>query len=124
MVKMMKFEESIEPEKGVELSIKDKVITVKGPKGTVIQDFSHAKRINIDYDRSTKKILIYIDFPSAKEAAIAKTIINLIKNMQLGVLYQYTYKMKMVHAHFPITVVPPAKGSNEILIKSFIHIYY
>lgn len=117
---MMRFEESIEPEKGVELSVKGKVITAKGPKGSVSQNFAHAKRINIEYDKSTKKILIYIDFPTVKEAALARTIINVVKNMQLGVLYQYTYKMKIVHAHFPITVVPPQKGSNEILIKSFI----
>jgi large subunit ribosomal protein L6 len=120
MVKMMKFEESIEAEKGVEFSVKDKVVTVKGPKGTVSQDFSHAKRLHIEYDKATKKINIFIDFPTNKEAALARTIINLIKNMQLGVLHQYTYKMKLIHAHFPITVEPPKKGSTEILIKSFI----
>lgn len=116
----MIFEDSIEPEQGVEFSVKDKVVTVKGPKGTVTNNFAHAKNLTIEVDKKTKKLVVHTEFPTNKELAIAKTIINLIKNMQKGVLHQYTYKMKLVHAHFPITVVPPQKGSDEILIKAFI----
>lgn len=119
MVKTVLFEKEIEIPKEVTFSIdNDKKITVKGKNGIITKEFGHAKFVDI----KVVKNIIYLkaSFPRKRETAIVTTLANLISNMFLGVQKGYTYKMKIVYSHFPITVVPPKKGEKEILIKNFI----
>ena len=43
-------------------------------------------------------------WPRKKEASLVGTIESHIKNMITGVTKGYTYKLKIVFSHFPITV--------------------
>ncbi len=119
MVKAIEMNAEIDIPSDVTLTLtEDKKISVKGKKGTITKDFNHAKAISITHLKD--KIFLHADFPRKKEAAILTTLKNLIQNMFLGVQEGYTYKMKIVYSHFPITVEPPKKGSDLILIKNFI----
>ncbi len=86
---------------GVEINLAGKKITVKGEKGTLARDFS-AVPISIDADG--KDIRIWAKWPRKKEAALVGTIYSHVQNMISGVQKGFTYKLKIVFSHFPITV--------------------
>jgi large subunit ribosomal protein L6 len=98
---------------GVEISVTEKKITVKGEKGTLNRDFSFVP-INIDGDG--KSVKIWAKWPRKKEAALVGTIYSHINNMITGVTKGFTYKLKIVFSHFPISVKVQDKS---ILIENF-----
>jgi large subunit ribosomal protein L6 len=97
----------------VEVAIEGKMVTVKGVKGTLTRGFSYAP-ISIELDG--KSIRIWAEWPSKKEAATVGTIYSHIQNMIVGVSKGFTYKLKIVFSHFPISV--KVKG-NTVLIENF-----
>jgi large subunit ribosomal protein L6 len=98
---------------GVEVSVSDRAITVKGPKGTLTRDFSNAPvTIKLNGD----EITIETSWPRKKEASLVGTIYSHIKNMMNGTLKGFTYKVKVIFAHFPVTV--SVKGES-VLIENF-----
>lgn len=117
MPKLVKIEEEIEVPKGVTFTLKDRIATAKGKQGTITKDFNHVKDVFMEF--ANGKIRIWADFPRQKTVALVKTLKFILTNMFNGVLIGFTYRMKIVFQHFPITVEPPAKGSNVILIKNF-----
>ncbi len=63
-----------------------------------------------------KNIRIWAKWPRKKEAALVGTITSHIQNMITGVTKGYTYKLKIVFSHFPISVKLQGKS---ILIENF-----
>ncbi len=118
MVKLVQIEEMYEIPKDVTFTLKGKEVTVKGKKGSITKDFSHARKIDIS--TKGKKVFFNAEFPRTKTVALVYTLKNLLNNMVDGVQQGYVYRMKIVYSHFPITVVPPKKGKTEVLIKNFI----
>lgn len=87
---------------GVEVNVNDKkVVVVKGAKGTLTRDFSF---VPIAIEGDGKTIRIWAKWPRKKEAALIGTIYSHIQNMICGVTKGFTYKLKIVFSHFPITV--------------------
>jgi len=118
-MKYVSIDEELEVPKDVSLEITpDMKVIVKGKKGEITKDFAHAKFIDISHDGS--KVSFHVDFPRKKQVALVGPLKNLILNMIQGVQNGYTYKMKIVYSHFPITVEVPKRGSTEVLIKNFI----
>jgi large subunit ribosomal protein L6 len=97
----------------VEATIEGRKVTVKGVKGTLTRDFSHAA-ISIELDEKT--IRVWAEWPRKKEAALVGTIYSHIQNMIIGVRKGFTYKLKIVFSHFPISVKVKDK---TILIENF-----
>jgi large subunit ribosomal protein L6 len=97
----------------VDISVEGRRVTVKGQKGTLTRDFSHAP-ISIELEEKT--IRIWAEWPRKKEAALVGTIYSHIQNMITGVRKGFTYKLKIVFAHFPISVKVKDK---TILIENF-----
>ena len=93
--------EKIEIPKGVTVTAKSRVITVKGPKGTVTKNFRHIKA---EIDIKENEILIHTYMTTYKQSAILYTIASHIKNMIKGVTVGFRYKMHTVKKHFPIEV--------------------
>ena len=92
---------SIEIPEGVEAKIEDKVITVKGENGELTRDFSHAP---ISIHLEGKAIRVHANWPRKREAALVGTVCSHIRNMITGVTKGFTYKLKIVFSHFPISV--------------------
>jgi large subunit ribosomal protein L6 len=106
----------IPADKKVSAKVTGKVVEIKGPKGSLTRDFAHAKNISITMP-SADKIVLESRFPKKQELATIGTLEGHIKNLILGVTEGYKFKMKIVYAHFPITV----KVNNNILeIQNFI----
>jgi large subunit ribosomal protein L6 len=58
-------------------------------------------------------------WPRKKEVAFVGTAAARIRNMIRGVVNGYTYKMKVVYAHFPITIKVDEKD-RRVIIENFI----
>ncbi|UCE43890.1 MAG: 50S ribosomal protein L6 [Candidatus Bathyarchaeota archaeon] len=93
--------ESVEIPEEIEADVDGRVITVKGEKGILTRDFSHAPvSILLDGDR----VKIQTSWPRKREAALVGTVRSHIQNMITGVAKGFTYKLKIVFSHFPISV--------------------
>eukprot|EP00118_Oscarella_pearsei_P024569 m.306329 g.306329 ORF g.306329 m.306329 type:complete len:188 (+) comp41156_c0_seq1:476-1039(+) len=100
----------------VELRVKSRVITVKGPRGTLRRSFKHLK---IEVTRLSKSSLrVDIWFASRKELACLRTICSHITNMIVGVTKGYLVKMRSVYAHFPINI--NVVQNKEVEIRNFL----
>jgi len=115
MVKAVKVARVVEIPEDVSVSIEGMRVSVKGPKGTVERDFSHAVGVNLSMDG--KKVIVESYFANRRKKALVGTIASHIENMIEGVRKGYTYKLKIIFSHFPISV--EVKG-DKVLIKNFL----
>jgi large subunit ribosomal protein L6 len=104
---------TIQVPEGVAISLEGKKVTVKGAKGTIHRDFSFIP-ISINADGNT--VRVWAEWPRKKEAALIGTIHSHIQNMISGVQKGFTYKIKIVFSHFPISVKIQGK---MVLIENF-----
>jgi len=94
---------------GVKVSVKKRVVRVVGARGTLLKNFSHTK-IDLMMQKNGKEIRAEMWFGKRKELACIRTVITHIKNMITGVTKGYLYKMRMVYAHFPISINVEKEG--------------
>jgi large subunit ribosomal protein L6 len=97
----------------VTVNVANKTVNVKGAKGSLLRDFSYA---TVAIENEGKNVRIWAKWPRKKEAALIGTICSHINNMMVGVTKGYTYKMKIVFSHFPITVKLQDKN---VVIENF-----
>lgn len=94
---------------GVVINIDARKVTVRGSKATLTRDFSYS---GVAIETDGKAVMILAKWPRKKEASLVGTIESHIKNMITGATKGFTYKLKIVYSHFPITV----KLENKALI--------
>jgi len=104
---------TIQAPDGVAISLEGKKVTVKGAKGTIVRDFSF---IPISINADGNNVRVWAEWPRKKEAALIGTIHSHIQNMISGVQKGFTYKIKIVFSHFPISVRVQGK---TVLIENF-----
>jgi large subunit ribosomal protein L6 len=97
----------------VEIAVEGRKVTVKTAKETLTRDFSYAP---ISIELNDKTLRVWAEWPRKKETAIVGTIYSHIQNMITGVTKGFTYKLKIVFSHFPISVKIKDKA---ILIENF-----
>jgi large subunit ribosomal protein L6 len=97
----------------VDVSLAGKKVTVKGDKGTLTRDFSY---VPISIDANGKTVRVWAEWPRKKEAALVGTIYSHIQNMINGASKGFSYKLKIVFSHFPISVKVQGK---TVLIENF-----
>ena len=112
-MRLPEISKTIQVPEDVDVSLEGKKINVKGAKGTLTRDFSFAP---ISIEGEGKNIRIWAKWPRKKEAALVGTIHSHINNMITGVTKGYSYKLKIVFSHFPISVKLQDK---TILIENF-----
>ncbi|KAJ3488360.1 hypothetical protein NLI96_g2883 [Meripilus lineatus] len=115
---VLKTEELTIPE-GVEVTVKSRLITVKGPRGTLTKNVRH-----IDMDirlikGKTNKVSLAVWQGGRKHVACLRTIKSLIENMVTGVTKGFQYKMRAVYAHFPINCIIQNNGA-ALEIRNFL----
>ena len=69
----------------VEVSIKSRVVTVKGPRGTLTKSFQHMDLEIVKVGKN--KLRVDVWFAKRKQLACVKTICSHIENLFKGVLY-------------------------------------
>ncbi len=106
-------ERSLQIPEGVKLELGGRAVTVTGPKGTLSKDLSH---LPITMELSGGRLRIYEEWPRKREIAMVGTAAAHVRNMITGVTKGYAYGLKVVYAHFPITV-KVQKG--RLMIENF-----
>ncbi|MCS4538022.1 MAG: 50S ribosomal protein L6 [Thaumarchaeota archaeon] len=103
----------IEIPNGVTASMKQGVFEIKGPLGTAKKDFNLVRATIIV---EGKKVKVKPFGRKKEDKAVLGTASSIIASLIHGVMKGFTYKVKVVFAHFPITV--KVKG-NEIHVENF-----
>nr|MDO8114416.1 50S ribosomal protein L6 [Candidatus Sigynarchaeota archaeon] len=110
-------EVKIPADQKVSCKLDGKKVEVKGPKGMVARDFSHARNVELNMP-SKDKITVEAKFPRKADMAMVGTVEGHIKNMIIGVTQGFKYKMVIAYAHFPVTCSVD-KNKNIFEIKNF-----
>ena len=115
MAKDVHVEKRVEIPEDVDVSIENMRVTVKGPKGEVSRDFSHARGIIIR--REGDEVVVEAYFANSRKRALVGSIASHIKNMIIGVTKGFRYKLKIIYSHFPVKV---EIVENRVLISNFL----
>lgn len=107
-------ENSIEIPENIQLALEGRKITVQGPKGKIVKDFTHTK---LNMVKEGNALRLSIENPRRTEAALVGTISAHVKNMIKGVSQGWVYKMKIVFVHFPTAVKVVGK---QVYIENFV----
>jgi large subunit ribosomal protein L6 len=112
-MRLPEISKTVQVPENVSVSLEGKKVSVKGAKGSLTRDFSY---VPIAIEGEGKNVRIWAKWPRKKEAAMVGTIYSHIQNMITGVTKGYSYKLKIVFSHFPISVKLQGKS---ILIENF-----
>lgn len=110
-----KVERTIEIPQDVKAQLDGGLVNITGPKGSLQENLSHLPvKISIQRNRFS----VMATWPKKREYSMVGTAAACIKNMIKGVTEGFQYKLKMVHAHFPMTV-KVKEDTRTILIENF-----
>ena len=112
-MRLPEISKTIQVPDNVDATLQGKKVSVKGAKGSLTRDFSFAP---IAIEAEGKNIRIWAKWPRKKEAALVGTIYSHIQNMITGVTKGYSYKLKIVFSHFPISI---KLQGRSVLIENF-----
>ncbi|KAF8974457.1 ribosomal protein L6, alpha-beta domain-containing protein [Flammula alnicola] len=111
--------EELEIPSGVEISVKSRLITVTGPRGTLSKNVRHVDMDIRVVKGKTTKVTLAVWQGGRKHVACLNTIRSLINNMVTGVTKGFRYKMRSVYAHFPINCIIQENGTS-VEIRNFL----
>jgi large subunit ribosomal protein L6 len=115
MAKTADIKEEIKIPDGVQITVEQKTVSVKGQKGLMSKLLSHPK-----IDLAVNGNIVQISCsqsPHRKEKALIGTYKAHIRNMIKGVTLGYECKMKTVFSHFPIK---NSVDGNQLVIQNFL----
>ncbi len=115
MVRVELAERALEIPKDVQLAVDGRRVKATGPKGALEEDFSHLP-VQFAIDGTTLRV--YSNWARKREVALVGTALAHVRNMIRGVSKGYTYKLKVVYAHFPVTIKVHEKEKN-LTIENF-----
>lgn len=116
-MKFIQTEQTFNVPEGVTVDIKSRIITVTGPRGTLIKNLKH---IDVAFSKvSDSEIKITVHHGDRKHVAALRTVKSIISNLITGVTKGYKYKMRYVYAHFPINV-NIINGGKTVEIRNFL----
>ena len=114
MVKLDRIEHRVEIIEGVSVTVDGDLITITGPKGSLSREFTSPRH---DIFHEDSSLLVRIDLPRRKERALAGTWKAHLNNMIKGVTEGFTYTLKALYSHFPMTLA--VKGNHFIVNNYF-----
>ncbi len=107
-------QETFEFPEGITASLDGRMLKVKGKLGEVRKDF---QRVGVNISLQGNKVLLTPFSKKKKDNVILNTVLSLLNSCVTGVTKGYTYRLKVVYAHFPISV--KTKG-DTILVENFV----
>jgi large subunit ribosomal protein L6 len=99
---------------GVEAKLEEKKLTIAGEKGEIVRDFNHSK---LELTLKDGGLRVWVVNPKKRKASLVRTISTHVRNMIKGVTQGFTYKLKIVFVHFPMTI---RVQDNKVLIQNFL----
>ena len=115
MVKLDRIEHFVTIPEGVSASIsEDGVVQIQGPKGSLSRTFQST---SIQLLEDGGGLIVRVDMPRRKQRALAGTWNAHLNNMVKGVTDGFTYSLKAVYSHFPMTM--SVKGNTFVVNNYF-----
>ena len=99
----------------VKIEISGNRVKAEGPKGTLEKTFIIDKDMKIE--KSENKVKVTSESESRTSKALVGTINAHIRNMIQGVTLGYTYRLRVIYSHFPVTV---KVDKDKVLIQNFL----
>jgi large subunit ribosomal protein L6 len=103
----------IEVPENVNVRMEGNILTISGRLGTLHKDIT---KLPVTVDIKDKKIVIKPLGMRKKDLAMTNTTKSITQSMIKGVERGFTYKLKVVYAHFPISVKTKGK---EIHVENY-----
>ena len=95
------FQEILEIPEGINVTMKKHMMQFQGPLGKTFKSF---RKIPVNVEVNDRKVMLQALGKKKRDYSILHTSRSLIKNIFEGLTEGYTIKMKIVYAHFPVTV--------------------
>ena len=108
-----KFQDEVVIPEGVTVTQQKHMLTFVGPLGKTYKSF---RKIPVNLEIAENKISMTTINHKKRDYAILHAARSVIRNICEGLIDGYTIKMKVVFAHFPITVKVEGK---DIIIENF-----
>lgn len=108
-----KLSTKVEVPEGVSVDLRRRVLKVEGPMGHTFKSF---RKIPVDLKIEQGAVLLNAQNNRKEDYAILNTSRSLIRNLIEGIIEGYTIKMKIVFAHFPVSV---KTESDQVLVENF-----
>ena len=108
-----KFQDEVEIPEGVTITQTKHMLSFVGPLGKTFKSF---RRIPVNIEIKDNKVILKSTGYKKRDYAILHTARSIIRNICEGLIVGYSIKMKVVYAHFPITVKIEGK---TIVIENF-----
>jgi len=113
--------EEIKVPENVKVIVKGRIVTVEGPRGTLVRDLHHVP-VDLKVLKSKKFgdiVHIAVWHGLRKHVACLRTVKSCIQNLIKGVTVGFLYKMRLVYAHFPINCII-GDGGRSVEIRNFL----
>jgi large subunit ribosomal protein L6 len=104
---------TVEIPENVEITVHEGFIAVKGPLGESSRRFPQT---TMQVEKVNHTLNISSSNARKDEVAALGAIASHVQNMIKGVTKGFTYRMKIVYAHFPVTVKP---SPEKVVIENF-----
>ena len=104
----------VEIPEGVEVKLDGKSVEVSGPKGKQVRTFDLQ---GVSLSKEGSLVTIQSASSRRRQRAAVGTVRAHLRNMAKAVTEGFTYKLKVVYAHFPITV---NVEDRRVLINNFL----
>ena len=108
-----KFQDEVDIPEGVTVTVNKHMMSFVGPLGKTYKSF---RSIPVSINVVENKVMLKAIGSKKRDYAILHTARSIIRNICEGLIIGCTIKMKVVYAHFPITVKVEGK---KILIENF-----
>ena len=113
MVKLDRIEHTIELPEGVSATLDGITLKVNGPNGNLEREY-HSSTLKLIVE--SDKVIVQVDLPRRKDKALAGTWNAHINNMVKGVTSGFTYNLKALYSHFPMTL---KQEGNELVVNNY-----
>jgi large subunit ribosomal protein L6 len=115
MVKIDRIEHIVTIPEGVTATLsEDGVVSIQGPKGSLSREFVNS---NLSLYQAGNTLVVEAILPRRKIKALAGTWKAHLNNMVKGVVDGFTYNLKAVYSHFPMTLL--VKGDIFVVNNYF-----
>mmetsp|Transcript_18336 Transcript_18336/g.25697 ORF Transcript_18336/g.25697 Transcript_18336/m.25697 type:complete len:191 (+) Transcript_18336:84-656(+) len=111
--------QSIKIPADVNVTVKSRVVTVSGKRGSLTRSFKHLSLDMRIEGAKTKKLVASVYFANREQLAAVRTVLSHIQNMISGVTKGFEYKMRLVYAHFPINATT-TDDNTTLEIRNFL----
>ena len=108
-------ERFVEIPSDVKVEVKGRKLTATGPKGSINEDLSH---MPVELETKNGKVVIRSSGSRRRDRAMVGTAAAHVDNMIKGVTRGFAYRLKIVYAHFPVTVKVQEK-ERRVSIENF-----